>query len=310
MGDQRSWAGQLVVAVASNTRTGPARRRRVRASAANSSRSGLVVLHSSAPGAASTLCTRSARDLPVWVGARVPVGLVSGEHMRPIGPRCSGAATSVERGAGAVAGGQPGAGPPCGGPGRGQRQLAADLAAAGMPGGGGAPAPPAEPDHRGRGGGGQPQQHRRDHPVDDGVPGERRPPRRAEVAARVVGVGEDPHTGGDPPVGGGQLHRGAEQGRRDPRGEDQQDGDDHRHRGQDEQRGEHEQVAVGDRGQQLRARPGHRILTSLPTPGSVFTVRRPRRRGRGSRAAGRPRDPGRRPGGSRRSCSARRRAVP
>ena len=94
MGDQRSCAGQRVVAVASNTRTGPAFRRRVRASAANSSRSGLVVLHSSAPGAPSTLCTRSARDLPVWVGARVPVGLVSGEHMGPIGPRCSGAPTS------------------------------------------------------------------------------------------------------------------------------------------------------------------------------------------------------------------------
>ena len=73
MGDQRSWAGQRVVAVASNTRTGPARRR-VRASAANSSRSGLVVLHSSAPGAASTLCTRSARDFPVWVGARCRSG--------------------------------------------------------------------------------------------------------------------------------------------------------------------------------------------------------------------------------------------
>ena len=94
MGDQRSCAGQRVVPVASNTSTGPAIRRRVRASATNSSRSGFVVLHSSAPGAPRPLCTRSPRDLPVWVGANVPVGLVNGEHMAPVGPRCSGAPTS------------------------------------------------------------------------------------------------------------------------------------------------------------------------------------------------------------------------
>ena len=152
MGDQRSCAGQRVVPVASNTSTGPAIRRRVRASAANSSRSGFVVLHSSAPGAPRPLCTRSPRDLPVWVGAKVPVGLVNGEHMAPVGPRCSGAPTSSSGARARSAAESPGRVHSRGAAGGGERQLPADLPAGGMPGRGGPPPPPAEPDDRGRGG--------------------------------------------------------------------------------------------------------------------------------------------------------------
>jgi hypothetical protein len=58
-----------------------------------------VVLHSSAPGAAIALCTRSQRDLPDWVGASVPVGFSSGVHITwPCGPVVQGRGDLLQRG--------------------------------------------------------------------------------------------------------------------------------------------------------------------------------------------------------------------
>ena len=215
MGDQRSCAGQRVVPVASNTSTGPAIRRRVRVSATNSSRSGFVVLHSSAPGA----------PMPCARGRR---GTCRSGSARWCRSGWSTASTWPRSGRGAV-----GRRPPPAGPGRVRQRRARDgstpavrRAAAressrrisrrgGMPGRGGPPPPPAEPGDWVAGRGAASEQHHGHGPVHNGVPGEGRP-RRGQLGAGVAGVGEDPHAGGDPPVGRRQLQRAAEQRGGDP----------------------------------------------------------------------------------------------